>query len=64
METAGETSYLITRVWARNFRSLGKVEMELAPLTVLVGPNASGKSNVVDVLRFMADALRNGLTGC
>jgi predicted ATPase len=28
---------------------------------VLVGPNASGKSNVVDVLRFVADAFRNGL---
>ena len=27
-------------------------------LTVLVGPNASGKSNLLDILRFIRDALR------
>ncbi len=27
-------------------------------LTVLVGPNASGKSNLLDILRFIKDALR------
>ena len=51
----------ITRVWARNFRSIEYAELELGPLTVLVGPNASGKSNLLDILGFLADAARDGL---
>ena len=51
----------ITKVWARNFRSVEYAELELDPLTVLVGPNASGKSNLLDILGFLADATRHGL---
>ena len=35
--------------------------LELGPLTVLVGPNASGKSNLMDVLGFLGDIARLGL---
>lgn len=52
---------MITSVRVKNFRSLAAVDVELGPLTVLVGPNASGKSNFVDVLRFVKDSLRLGL---
>ncbi len=48
---------MIQRVRIKNYRSLGDVEVELGPLTVLVGPNASGKSNFVDALKFIGDAL-------
>jgi predicted ATPase len=41
---------------ARNFRSLRKVDLDLGPINVLVGPNAAGKSNVLDVLAFLGDA--------
>ena len=51
----------ITKVWARNFRSIEYAELELGPLTVLVGPNASGKSNLMDVLGFLGDIARLGL---
>ena len=51
----------ITKVWARNFRSIECAELELGPLTVLVGPNASGKSNLLDILGFLADGVRRGL---
>ena len=56
-----DTRARITRIWARNFRSIEKLDLELGPLTVLVGPNASGKSNVMDVLRFISDATRGDL---
>ena len=52
---------LITKVWAKNFRSIEFAELELGSLTVLVGPNASGKSNLMDVLGFLGDAVRLGL---
>ena len=53
--------FRIVRVWAKNFRSIADSTLELTPLTVLVGPNASGKSNVLDILHFLSDALRADL---
>lgn len=52
----------LTRVQIHHYKSLSEVEVELHPqVTVLVGPNATGKSNFVDALRFMRDATRDGL---
>ena len=34
----------VTRIRARNFRSLKDVDVHLAPLSVLIGPNGSGKT--------------------
>lgn len=52
---------VITRVQVKNFRSFGDVDVELGPLSVLVGRNGVGKSAFLDVLRFVRDALRAGL---
>ncbi|MYB76126.1 MAG: AAA family ATPase, partial [Chloroflexi bacterium] len=51
----------ITRIRAKNYRSIRELDLELGPLTVLVGPNAAGKSNVLDVLKFLRDAISRGL---
>ena len=51
----------LTRIRARNFRSLRDVDVPLGPLTVLIGPNGSGKTNVLNVLRFLARTTRTDL---
>jgi predicted ATPase len=50
-------------VWfeARDYKSLAHAVLPLRGLTVLAGRNGSGKSNIVDALGFVADALRVNL---
>jgi len=51
----------LVELQVRNFRSLRDVTVALGPLTVLVGPNAAGKSNLLDAIRFLGDAARDDL---
>ena len=50
-------SGFITRVVLRNFKSIGYCDVRLGPLTYLVGVNGSGKSNFLDALHLVRDAL-------
>jgi predicted ATPase len=54
-------SPFLRRVSIENFKSIAKCRVDLAPLTILVGRNESGKSNFLDALRFVADALQTSL---
>ncbi len=37
----------------RNFKSYKDADFNLSPVTVIVGENASGKTNALEALRFM-----------
>ena len=54
-------SRLVTRIALRNYKSIAACDVQLAPLSFLVGPNGCGKSNFLDALRFVAEALRFSL---
>ena len=54
-------STFITRVVLKNYKSIAACDMQLGPLTFLVGRNGAGKSNFLDALRFVADALNSSL---
>jgi predicted ATPase len=51
----------ITRVVLRNYKSIGYCDVHLQPLTYLVGANGSGKSNFLDALHLVRDALGGSL---
>lgn len=63
-----ERALRFTRVRLTNWRNFRSAEMSLRSRAFLVGPNASGKSNLLDALRFLRDiskptgGLANALT--
>lgn len=51
----------IQRLKAQNFKSFDRLDLELGDFNVFIGANASGKSNVLNVLRFLRDIAASGL---
>ncbi|SHH32764.1 AAA family ATPase [Ferrimonas marina] len=45
----------ITKLKLKNWRNFDEVEVSLGDRVFIVGPNASGKSNLLDALRFLRD---------
>lgn len=45
---------MINSVLIKNFKSYKKAEIHLSPLTLMIGANASGKSNAVEALRLLS----------
>ncbi len=45
---------MISRVFIKGYKSLRDIDISLKPLTVVVGPNASGKSNLLDALGLLS----------
>ena len=46
---------MLTQIRAKNFKSLKDVTLALGPRNVLVGANMAGKSNVIDLFKFIYD---------
>jgi predicted ATPase len=51
----------IRRIQISNFKSFKQLDLELGPLNVLVGANASGKSNFTQIFKFVRDIVIAGL---
>lgn len=51
----GARTLRFTKLYAENWRNFTKIEVDLQRRVFLVGPNASGKSNLLDIFRFLHD---------
>lgn len=52
----------LSKLAISHYKSLGNIELrDIQPITVLVGCNGAGKSNIADALRFLRDAVTQGL---
>lgn len=54
------TGLRFTRVHLENWRNFSLADVELSQRVFIVGPNASGKSNFLDVFRFLHDIVSVG----
>src|SRR5260370_11441097 len=52
----------VRRVRIRGYKSIAFCDVTLEPLTILVGRNASGKSNFLDALAFLRDIVKLGVS--
>ncbi len=51
---------IVSRLILKNWRNFQVVNVPLQERVFLVGPNASGKSNLLDVFRFLRDIAKDG----
>ena len=52
---------IITKIRLQNWKNFGDVSATCGKRVFLIGPNASGKSNFLDALRFLRDISQDGL---
>jgi predicted ATPase len=50
---------LISKLKLQNWRNFKKIEVDLRERVFVIGPNASGKSNLLDVFRFLRDVAKS-----
>lgn len=51
---------IISHIVLKNWRNFQSVEVDLKERVFIIGPNASGKSNFLDALRFLRDLAKPG----
>lgn len=51
----------VKRLKVKNFKSFEKLDIELKNFNVIIGANASGKSNFLEILKFLKDVAERGL---
>src|SRR5437763_1590350 len=60
MATTSKPIMQFTHIALENWRNFLKVDIDLKRRAFLVGPNAAGKSNFLDVFRFLHDIVAVG----
>lgn len=50
----------LSNLTLKNYRSVRDASVELNSLALLIGANASGKSTVLDALRFLSEGIQFG----
>lgn len=55
-----QSALIFTHLELRNWRNFPSIDVDLQPRVFLVGPNASGKTNLQDALRFLRDIVDRG----
>jgi predicted ATPase len=60
MRKAKNKTLRFSHIYLENWRNFAKVDVDLQRRAFLVGPNASGKSNLLDVLRFLHEIVSVG----
>jgi predicted ATPase len=48
---------MISKIQISNFKSLGSIDIDLDPVTVLIGRSGTGKSNFVKAIRFFRNCI-------
>ncbi len=48
---------MIKSISISNYKSFGDVSLELSPFSVFIGPNAAGKTNLIDAFRFIQESV-------
>jgi len=51
---------MLKQLHLKNWRSLRDVTIDFTPITVFIGANSSGKTNIIDALKFRRDSTKNG----
>jgi predicted ATPase len=51
---------IISRIKLKNWKNFKEINVPLSSRTFIVGPNASGKSNLLDAFRFLRDIAKPG----
>lgn len=60
MKSKTRQTLRFSRIHLENWRNFAKIEADLQHRVFLVGPNASGKSNLLDVFSFLRDVVSAG----
>jgi len=53
---------MLKKLKVKNYKSLRSQVINFEPFNILIGPNASGKSNILDCLIFISDLVKMGLS--